>query len=103
MQTSLWYTNVYFTLPHTCSAMLEGLTVNPNVKAVDINLASNDLGQGRDPQNLATVLSRTECLHRLDLSDCGLDNHLPEFVQSVAANSAIRHLAIGKNFNGKPA
>ena len=86
---------------HTHSGMLEGLGVNPNITAVELKLASNDLGQGRDPQNLATVFSRTACLHRLDISDCGLDNILPEFMQQLTANPAIRHLAIGRNFNGK--
>ena len=86
---------------HTYSGMLEGLAVNPNITAVDLKLASNDLGQGRDPQNLASVFSRTACLHRLDISDCGLDNILPDFVQQLAANPAIRHLAFGRNFNGK--
>ena len=87
--------------PSSCSAMLEGLAVNPNVQAVDLNLASNDLGVGRSPHNLAAVLSRTHCLHRIDISSCGLDNAIPDFVDAVAANKSIKHLAIGRNFNSK--
>ena len=81
--------------------MLEGLAINPNVQAIDLNLASNDLGVGRDPHNLPTVLARTRCLGRIDISACGLDNIIPDFVDAVAANKSIKHLAIGRNFNSR--
>ncbi len=77
------------------------MSVNPNVQSVDLNVSSNDLGQAREPKNLAAVIARTKSLTRLDLSDTSVDNHLPEFLSAVERNASIRHLAIGRNFNGK--
>lgn len=75
--------------------------VNPNVQAVTLNVSSNELGQGRDPKNLATVLTRVKALRHLDISDSGIDGLLPLFINAVAANTALTHLAIGRNFNSK--
>ena len=87
--------------PPFLRALLEGLAVNPNIQSMNVNVSSNELGQGRDPKNLASVLSRTKCLTKLDLSETGIDNYLPEFLQAVSKNTALRHLAIGRNFGGK--
>ena len=86
-----------------CSGLLEGLAVNPNVASVELNVSVNELSAGRDPAHLPKVLARSKSLRSVDLSDSGLDNLLPELVDAVAGNTAIKHLAIGRNFNGKQA
>ena len=75
--------------------------MNPNIQNVDLNLTGNDLGSGRDPHNVATVISRTKCLGKLNVSESGIDNVLVAYVDAVRTNTNITHLSIGKNFNGK--
>ena len=82
-------------------AMLEGLAVNPNVNAVDLDVSSNDLGTGKDPRHMMKVLARTKCLYQLNLSECGLDHILPEVISAVDENHKLKHIFIGKNFGGK--
>ena len=84
-----------------CRAILEGLSVNPNVTSTDLNVSTNDLGSGGDPQSMAKVISRVECLYRLNLSDCGLDHCLPVIMDAIAANTKLKHVSLGRNFNGK--
>ena len=81
--------------------LLEGLCVNPNVRNVDLNLSGNDLGSGRDPNSVAKVITRTNCLERLNVSECGIDGCLVAYIGAVRANKNITHLSVGKNFNGK--
>ena len=75
--------------------------MNPNVMSIDLNVSSNDLGCTSDPGALASVISKTDCLHKLDISDCGLDQCLPVIVESIAGNSTLKHVSIGRNFGGK--
>ena len=83
------------------SGLLEGLCVNPNVQHIDLNLSGNDLGSGRDPSGVATVISRTKCLERLNVSECGIDGCLVSYIAAVRSNKGIKHLDISKNFNVK--
>lgn len=75
--------------------------MNPNVSAVDLDVSSNDLGVGKDPQNMAKVLARTPNLYKLNFSECGLDHILPDVIDAVANNQKLKHLFIGRNFGGK--
>ena len=83
-------------------SLLEGLSVNPNVTGVNLDVSNNELGVSRDPGNLAKVLARTNCLREINLSSSGLDGVMPEVVEAISTNTMLRHVLIGKNFNSKP-
>ena len=76
------------------------MSVNPNVTSIDLNVSSNDLGSGNSIA-MAKVISRTQCLHKLDISDCNLDHYLPVVMEAIAENVKLKHVCLGKNFNGK--
>ena len=84
------------------SSLLEGLSVNPNVTGVSLDVSNNELGVSRDPGRLAKVLARTNCLREINLSSGGLDNVMPGVVEAISTNTMLRHVMIGRNFNSKP-
>lgn len=83
--------------------MLEGLGSNPNISSSSLHLdiSSNDLGSNGVQQMIA-VLGRTECLHQLNLSECGLDQNMSDLITSISeGNNKLKHLMLGRNFGGK--
>ena len=80
--------------------MLEGLSVNPNITSVTLDVSGNDLG-GQGAHQMFEVLGKINCLHQLNFSECGLDQVMSELVAVISQNKKLHHLMIGKNFSGK--
>lgn len=85
-----------------CRNLLEGLAVNPNITSVRLNLSSNDLS-GSGTQQLLAAVGRASCLHRLNISDCSLDQNMSDIVTAITQNKNLCHLVLGRNFSGKVA
>jgi len=81
--------------------VLEGLSENVNVTGVKLDVSCNELGGGAGLQPLLCQFETVPCVSHLDLSDTGLDAHMVEVIVALAQNQNVRHLKLGKNFNGR--
>ena len=84
-----------------CRSVLEGLSDNVNVTGVQLDVSGNELGGGAGVQPMLQQFQAVSCVSHLDLSDTGLDAHMVEVIVALAENRNIRHLKLGKNFNGR--
>ncbi|XP_048464800.1 F-actin-uncapping protein LRRC16A-like [Rhincodon typus] len=79
-------------------ALLLGLSCNPHLKDVSLDLSSCELRSG-GAQILEGCIAEVHNISKLDISDNGLDSDLATLVVWMGKNRSIRHLALGKNFN----
>ncbi|XP_072880068.1 F-actin-uncapping protein LRRC16A-like isoform X2 [Hemitrygon akajei] len=84
--------------PDAVKALLLGLSCNPQLKEVSLDLSSCELRSG-GAQILEGCIAEVHNISKLDISDNGLDSDLATLVVWMSKNRSIRHLALGKNFN----
>ncbi|XP_059509369.1 F-actin-uncapping protein LRRC16A-like isoform X7 [Stegostoma tigrinum] len=84
--------------PDALKALLLGLSCNPHLKDVSLDLSSCELRSG-GAQILEGCIAEVHNISKLDISDNGLDSDLATLVVWMGKNRSIRHLALGKNFN----
>ncbi|XP_078097739.1 F-actin-uncapping protein LRRC16A-like isoform X2 [Mustelus asterias] len=84
--------------PDAVKALLLGLSCNPHLKDVSLDLSSCELRSG-GAQILEGCIAEIHNISKLDISDNGLDSDLATLVVWMSKNRSIRHLALGKNFN----
>ncbi|XP_065914089.1 F-actin-uncapping protein LRRC16A-like isoform X2 [Dysidea avara] len=82
------------------TGLLKGISNNPNIIKVTLNISSNELGVG-SMKECISYLGNMTTLHSLDISDNGLENYLELILKALLPNTGIKHLAIGKNFKAK--
>ncbi|XP_043575024.1 F-actin-uncapping protein LRRC16A-like isoform X4 [Chiloscyllium plagiosum] len=83
-------------------ALLLGLSCNPHLKDVSLDLSTCELGhclRSGGAQILEGCIAEIHNISKLDISDNGLDSDLATLVVWMGKNRSIRHLALGKNFN----
>uniref|UniRef100_UPI00398EAC70 F-actin-uncapping protein LRRC16A-like isoform X2 n=1 Tax=Pristiophorus japonicus TaxID=55135 RepID=UPI00398EAC70 len=84
--------------PDAVKALLLGLSCNPQLKEVSLDLSNCELRSG-GAQILEGCIAEVHNISKLDISDNGLDSDLATLVVWMSKNRSIRHLALGKNFN----
>ncbi|XP_072365752.1 F-actin-uncapping protein LRRC16A-like isoform X3 [Scyliorhinus torazame] len=84
--------------PDAVKALLLGLSCNPHLKDVSLDLSNCELRSG-GAQILEGCIAEIHNISKLDISDNGLDSDLATLVVWMSKNRSIRHLALGKNFN----
>ncbi|XP_078395362.1 F-actin-uncapping protein LRRC16A-like isoform X3 [Cetorhinus maximus] len=84
--------------PDAVKALLLGLSCNPQLKDVSLDLSNCELRSG-GAQILEGCIAEIHNISKLDISDNGLDSDLATLVVWMSKNRSIRHLALGKNFN----
>ncbi|XP_069769549.1 F-actin-uncapping protein LRRC16A-like isoform X3 [Narcine bancroftii] len=84
--------------PDAVKALLLGLSCNPHLKEVSLDLSNCELRSG-GAQILEGCIAEVHNISKLDISDNGLDSDLATLVVWMSKNRSIRHLALGKNFN----
>ncbi|XP_055510316.1 F-actin-uncapping protein LRRC16A-like isoform X2 [Leucoraja erinacea] len=84
--------------PDAVKALLLGLSCNPQLKEVSLDLSNCELRSG-GAQILEGCIAEIHNISKLDISDNGLDSDLATLVVWMSKNRSIRHLALGKNFN----
>ncbi|XP_038652946.1 F-actin-uncapping protein LRRC16A-like isoform X3 [Scyliorhinus canicula] len=88
--------------PDAVKALLLGLSCNPQLKDVSLDLSNCELGhclRSGGAQILEGCIAEIHNISKLDISDNGLDSDLATLVIWMSKNRSIRHLALGKNFN----
>ena len=79
---------------------MEGLAINPNVTSVKVDVSSNDLS-GNGVRPMLSAVGKVPCLHQLNISDCSLDQNMPDIISAITENRNLQHLMVGRNFGGK--
>ncbi|XP_021349129.1 F-actin-uncapping protein LRRC16A-like isoform X12 [Mizuhopecten yessoensis] len=78
--------------------LLLGIGSNINLSAVHLDLSSNEL-MSQGASVLESCIGNIACLKSLDLSNNGLDQSLISLLNWIGNNRALKHLAIGRNFD----
>ncbi|XP_011408682.2 PREDICTED: F-actin-uncapping protein LRRC16A-like, partial [Amphimedon queenslandica] len=87
--------------PDLAIAIMEGLSVNPNISDTTLNLSSNELGHGLDVRSMSDSLSRLKKVNTLNISNTNIDQDLSRLIEALGLNRSIKHLSIGQNFEGR--
>ncbi|XP_067651117.1 F-actin-uncapping protein LRRC16A-like isoform X1 [Haliotis asinina] len=85
--------------PEAVKELLLGISSNRHIHNLHLDLSSNDL-QGQGTHNIAGCISEIKNLASLDISNNGFDSDLKLLLPDIAKCQSLRHLAIGRNFQG---
>ncbi|XP_071092357.1 F-actin-uncapping protein LRRC16A-like isoform X5 [Haliotis cracherodii] len=85
--------------PEAVKELLLGISSNRHIDKLHLDLSSNDL-QGQGTHNIAGCISEIKNLVSLDISNNGFDSDLKMLLPEIAKCQSLKHLSIGRNFQG---